>query len=192
MTVSGAKGFVKDMMNYAELLEELEQASLFDVYRLQAALGDVLEHPVRLARLREQLTPGQEVTYFDAYENRHVKVRILDLKRTRVSVQELESDNRYTIPMYWINVENADLALGSRRASRGIARSDLRVGDKVGFHDRDNVTRTGEVIRRNPKTATLLVDGRSEWRVSYGLLFDIIDGQPAHRKLVSNIEVLDA
>lgn len=179
-------------MNHAELLKEMEAASLFDVYRLQVALGDMLEHPVRLARLREQLTPGQEVTYFDAYDNRHRKVRILELKRTRVSVLDLESGSRYTIPMYWINVENAEVALGSRAASRGIDRSDLRVGDKVGFRDRNNATRTGEVIRRNSKTATLLVDGRSQWRVSYGLLFDIIDGQPAHRKLVSNIEVLDA
>ena len=181
----------KDIMIYAKLLEELEQASLFDVYRLQSALGAMLEDPARLAALREQLTPGQEVTYFDAHENRHVRVRIMELKRTRVSVQEVETGSRYTLPMYWINVENADVAVASHRASRGIARSDLRVGDRVGFRDRDNMTRCGDVIRRNPKTATLLVDGRSEWRVSYGLLFDIIDGQPAHRKLVDNIEILD-
>ena len=180
------------MMNYAELLEELEQASLFDVYRLQSALGAMLEDPRRLAALREQLAPGREVTYFDAHENRHVRVRILELKRTRVSVRELETGSRYTLPMSWINVENADVALGSRRVDRGIARSDLRVGDRVGFRDRDNVTHYGKVIRRNPKSATLLVDSGLEWRVSYGLLFDIIDGQPAHRKLVSNIEVLDA
>lgn len=125
------------------------------------------------------------------YENRHVRAKILELKRTRVSVQELESGSRYTLPMYWINVENADVALASRRASKGIARSDLRVGDRVGFRDRDNVTHYRKVTRRNPKPATLFVDSGLKWRVSYGLLFDIIDGQPAHRKLVSNVEVLD-
>ena len=178
-------------MDYTELIKELERASLFDVYRLQAALGDMLEDPVRLADLRERLTPGQEVTYFDARENRQVRAKILTLKRTRVLVQELESGSRFTLPLYWINTENQEPALGSRGAGRGIARSELRVGDRVGFRDRNNVTRIGEVIRRNPKSATLLVDGRSQWRVSYSLLFDIIDGQPAQRKLVADVEVLD-
>lgn len=173
-------------MEYAEILEQLEKASLFDVYRLHAAMSMMMEDPLRLEEVREQLMPGQEVSYFNWQENRLVQVNILELKRTRVFVQEQETGARYSIPVYWINTEDSDLPEARRSNAKGIPRSELRVGDQVGFRDRNNMTRCGQVIRLNPKTATLLVDGRSKWRVGYGFLFDVIDGQAPHRKLVAN------
>jgi len=173
-------------MEYADILEQLEKASLFDVYRLHAAMGMMMEDPLRLQEIREQLVPGQEVSYFNWQENRLVQVQILELKRTRVSVREQETGARYSIPMYWINTEDADLQAPRRSGAEGIPRNELRVGDQVGFRDRNNVTRCGQVMRLNPKTATLLVDGQSKWRVGYGFLFDMIDGQAPYRKLVAN------
>jgi len=173
-------------MDYAEILARLEKASLFDVYRLHAAMNMMMEDPLRLAQVREQLVPGQEVSYFHWQENRLVKVEILELKRTRVFVQEQGTDARYSIPMYWINLEESDLPEMRRSNAKGIPRSELSVGDQVGFRDHNNMTRCGQVTRLNPKTATLLVDGRSKWRVGYGLLFDVIDGQAPYRKLVAN------
>ncbi len=173
-------------MEYAEMLEQLEKASLFDVYRLHAAMNMMMEDPQRLAQVREQLVPGQEVSYFNWQENRFIQAKILELKRTRVFVQEQGTGARYSIPMYWINIENVDLAEQRHSNGKGIPRSELRVGDQVGFRDRNNRTRCGQVIRLNPKTTTLLVDGRSKWRVAYGFLFDMIDGQAPYRKLVAN------
>jgi len=176
-------------MDYAEILEQLEKASLFDVYRLHAAMGMMMEDPLRLAQVRERLVPGQEVSYFHWQENRLIRAKILELKRTRVFVLDQETGARYSIPMYWINTEGSDLPETRHSNTKGIPRNELRVGDQVGFRDRNNMTRCGQVTRLNPKTATLLVDGRSKWRVGYGLLFDMIDGQAPQRKLVANKEV---
>lgn len=95
-------------MEHADLLAQIEKASLFDIYRMQAAISMMLDDPQRLSHVRDQLAPGQETTYFHWQENRSVNIRILELKRTRVFVLDLEDQSRYSIPMYWINIENSD------------------------------------------------------------------------------------
>ncbi len=178
-------------MDYQDILKQLEQAPLYEVYRLHVAIGLMLEDPARLRAARARLVPGQEVTYFNWQTNRLVEARILELKRTRVRVEDLESGRRSTIPAYWVNVDDAEVSVHTKRSAKGIDRSELRVGDMVGFRDRDNIMRHGKVIRLNPKTATLVVDGHSHWRVGYGLLFDIIDGERPARKLVENVTLFD-
>lgn len=178
-------------VDYQELLKQLEHAPLYEVYRLREAMGLMLDDPVRVGVARDRLVPGQTVNYFNWQENRLVQVKILELKRTRVLVQEHETGSRYTIPVYWVSIEDAEVPLPTQRSGTGIDRSELSVGDQVGFRDRNNVLRHGEVIRLNPRTVTLIVDGHAQWRVAYGLLFDIIDSQRPARKLVESITLFD-
>jgi hypothetical protein len=50
----------------------------------------------------------------------------------------------------------------------------------VGFRDHDNRRLVGQVVRLNQKTASILVNGTSKWRVGYTLLYPVIDGLPSH------------
>jgi hypothetical protein len=50
------------------------------------------------------------------------------------------------------------------------------VGDNVAFRDRQGQERFGRVLKLNHKTALVQV-GPRRWRVGYGLLVPVIDGQ---------------
>ena len=40
-------------MNYTNILQELEEASLFDLYRLSVAIEDELNNPQRIAKVKQ-------------------------------------------------------------------------------------------------------------------------------------------
>ena len=70
----------------------------------------------------------------------------------------------------------------------------LKVGDIVGFVDSSNEEKYGRVIRLNQKTATLLVNGNSKWRVSYKFLFTTIDSNSSsyeHQRVIGNLKELN-
>jgi hypothetical protein len=48
----------------------------------------------------------------------------------------------------------------------------------VGFKDRHGLERFGQVIKLNPKTASVQI-GAMRWRVGYSLLVPVIDGHLA-------------
>ena len=63
-------------MDYDLLLTELRNASLFDLYRLQAAIGRLLDDPARQELAKRQLRPGMEIAYFYAPDNRLIPARV--------------------------------------------------------------------------------------------------------------------
>ena len=63
-------------MNYTLVLKELEKASLFELFRLESAINDQLEDPVRLLAIKRQLRVGTDITYFDTHKNRQVPARL--------------------------------------------------------------------------------------------------------------------
>lgn len=70
-------------MNYSKILDELNNASLFDLYRLEQAIRRSLEDPVRIKNIKDALKVGQDIEYFDTEENRLIEASIIELKRTR-------------------------------------------------------------------------------------------------------------
>jgi hypothetical protein len=66
----------------------------------------------------------------------------------------------------------------------GLDKSQVGVGDRIGFEARDGEILYGEVIRLNPKTVTVAVEGGGQWRVAYSYLFPVIEGQEAGPKLI--------
>lgn len=62
------------------------------------------------------------------------------------------------------------------RNAMGIPRNSLKVGAPVGFKDKYNNELFGEVIRLNPKTATVKINEGSNWIVPYQHLFRVIEG----------------
>ena len=161
-------------MNYSEILDELNNASLFELYRLEQAIRRSLEDPVRIKHIKDSLKVGQDIEYFDAEENRLVEASIIELKRTRALVKNRHDEMLWNIPFYHINLDHVDIAISDSTGK--LDRNSLKVGDKVAFKDRKGNERFGEVIKLNQKTAGVLV-GTGRWKVGYSLLSLIIEGE---------------
>lgn len=161
-------------MNYTAILAALNQASLFELYRLNAAIRNQLEDPARIRKVKQALRVGQTITWFDDQENRLVEARLLEIKRTRALIQNIGDGKRWNIQFYLINMDSADVEIAAQ-GKRKLDRNSLRVGDRVAFKDRHGHERFGEVVKLNPKSAAVMV-GTARWRVAYGLLMPVIDG----------------
>lgn len=178
-------------MDYSKIVQELQKSSLFDVYRLQVAINRLLENPDRIEEIRRQLRPGQEITYFDATENREIEARVVKLKQTRVLVEHKRDQQRWNIPLYYVNLEGVDTEIKVSSGKVGLDKSQLKVGDRVGFRDQQNNDLYGEVIRLNPKTATIRLEDSTEWRVPYRLLYSVIEGEQIEGRRLIEGEVLE-
>ncbi len=160
-------------MNYSEILVELNDASLFELYRLEQAIRRSLEHPEKIREIKDSLKVGQDIEYFDAEENRLIEASIIELKRTRVLVKNKHDGALWNIPFYHINLDHSDVSISGSTGK--LDRNSLKVGDKVAFKDRKGNELFGEVIKLNQKTVGVLV-GTTQWKVGYSLLSLIIEG----------------
>jgi hypothetical protein len=161
-------------MNFTAILEALGQASLFQLYRLNVAIGNQLDDPKRIAAVKQALRVGQTLRWFDSAENRLVEAKLLRMNRTRAEVRNVADGKPWTIPFYLIDLEGQDVAIAARKR-QALDRNNLSVGDRVGFKDRNGQERFGLVVKLNPKSASVQID-TMRWRVSYGLLVPVIDG----------------
>jgi len=170
-------------MDYSKIIAELQQASLFDLHRLNVAIQHQLENPDRIEEIKSRLKPGQVVHYFDDKENRPVEATVLELRRTRILVQNLHDRKQWIIPVHWINLDDVETDI-SLPATRGVDKSQLKVGDIVVYPDRQNNDVHGRIIRLNPKTATIKTDAGAKWRVGYQWLSLVIDGEQRSPRLI--------
>lgn len=181
---------VDDGMNNSKIMEELKDATLFELYRLSAAISQQLEDPKRIGEVSRQLRIGQIISYFDSTENRAVEAKVIKLKRTRLLVETIQDKQRWDIPFYWVNVDRANTEISTSTARKGVDKSQIKVGDTVGFQDRQNNDVYGEVIRLNQKTATIVTNSGAKWRVAYAYLNLIIDGEQRFPNLIEG-EIID-
>jgi len=173
----------KKQMDYSKILNELDKASLFDLYRLRTAINKELDNPERIEKIKPWINTGDTIRYFVEEENRLVEADVLEIKRTRVLVRNKSDMKRWNVPFYMINLEDIPVDIVRSGKTRGIDRHEVRIGDLVGFKDKANNNLRGKVININPKTVTVLVEPNQKWRVSYSMLHPIIDGQKADEKL---------
>src|SRR5438105_4504742 len=150
-------------MDYSRVVEELRSASLFDLFRLRAAIDQQLDSPQRIAPVRARLQPGMQITFFDETTNRLEPATILELHRTRLSVRRPGDPRPWLIRFCTVNLDEVDTDLRSEPRQRGIDRSELKVGDSVGFTAQDGRPRFGSVIRLNQKTATIETTDNRVW-----------------------------
>jgi hypothetical protein len=162
-------------MDYSKIVDDLKQASLFDLYRLGVAINQQLDNPQRLDEIKKRLNPGRMIYYFDPVENRLIEAKIIRLKRTQLLVKNVLDQKEWIIPVYWVNLdgENTDIIAPSKK---GLDKSQLKVGEIVGFLDKQNNDVHGEIVRLNQKTVTIRTHMNTEWRVGYRWLYLVIDG----------------
>ena len=168
-------------MDYELIVSALQKASAFDLYRLQSAIGHLLDDPLRLNAIKRQLRTGMEITYFEPQENRLIPAQVLEIRRTRVAIQELPTGKRWTVPLYMINIEGTDTDIKPKK--NHIDRLSLKIGDQVGFTGKDGSELFGAVIKLNPKRAKIQTR-QGIWAVPYSMLFTIIDGEQARDQFV--------
>ena len=162
-------------MNYTKILEELNQATSFDLFRLRCIIDKQLEDPRRIFNIKKKLFIGQDISYFDEDENRSIDATIIAMKRTRVLVKNHCDNRRWDLFYHHINLNHVDTEI-NKSPTQKLDRNTLKVGDKVSFFCTDGSEKFGEVIKLNPKTAGVLIEGE-KWRVSYAALSPIIDGE---------------
>jgi hypothetical protein len=78
-------------MDYTTVLEQLRAASLFDLYRLRAALTLQLEEPARIEQVRARLRPSLRDRYGRglALNQKTATILTSDQQRWRVAYQFL-------------------------------------------------------------------------------------------------------
>ena len=164
-------------MNYTKILEELNQASLFDLHRLQSAIYQELVNPTRINLIKAQLKIGQSISYFDPQANDLIDAVILKIQKTRCLVRNVKDNKSWNLPFYYLNLNEVNADIQPAHNAVGIPKSSLKVGAKVGFKDKDNNDLFGEVIRLNPKRATVRINEHCQWLVHYNNLFYVIEGE---------------
>jgi len=164
-------------MDFSAMLAALNQASGFELYRLRVAIDRVLADPKWIVAIQSQLRIGQQIEYFDARANRQCAGQILEFRKKEVLVRQRETGEHWLIPFTAINLDGADVRIRDNPA-RGLSRQEVGIGDTVGFLDHEQRQRSGQIVRLNDKTVTLIADGQ-KWRVAYALLHRVIDATAA-------------
>ncbi len=168
-------------MNYSEIFAALNQASLFDLYRLNIAISNELNNPQRLDKVKQSLRIGMEIFYFDQEKNSQVAATVREIRRTRVAVVNKHDGKIWNLPLYFINLSAVDTQIHASPHQQGLSKNQLSIGERVGFYSRrENREVYGEVRQLNPKTISLLEytpAGIMRWKVPYSLLFKVIEGK---------------
>jgi len=173
-------------MNFSDVLKLLNQASAFELYRMRAVINRVLDEPRWLQAIQSRLQIGQAIEYFDAQANKPRHGKLLELRRKQAVVLDQEDGKRWLIPYVAINLDGTDVQI-REQAVKGLGRNEVAVGDIVGFVDRNQQQRSGQVIRLNDKTVTLLC-GQQQWRVAYTFLHRVVDADTVEQIVIEIME----
>ena len=164
-------------MNYTEILEQMNKATLFDLHRMQAAIDQELQNPKRIEVIKRNVKPGQVISYFDADLNCLVDAVVIKTMKTLCLVKNTKDGVRWKIALVSINLNDVDTDIKPSSQQSGIPKQALKVGDNVGFKNKEGLDLYGKVIRLNPKTATIEIAPKHQWRVHYSHLFPVLDGE---------------
>lgn len=160
-------------MNFSDVIKTLNQASAFELFRMRAAIDRVLDEPRWFQAVQARLKVGQSVQYFDTQANALKRGQVLEMRRKHVVVLDLDDAVRWVISYAAINLDGADVQIREHKP-QGLGRNEVAIGEVVGFLDRNQQQRTGQVIRLNDKTVTLQCD-KVQWRVGYSFLHRVVD-----------------
>jgi hypothetical protein len=160
-------------MNFSNVIQTLNQASAFELYRMRAAIDRVLDEPRWLQAVQARLKVGQVVQYFDSQANALKRGQVLEMRRKQAVLLDLDDARQWIISYAAINLDGADVQIRENKP-QGLGRNEVAIGEVLGFMDRDQQQRTGRVIRLNDKTVTLQCD-KGQWRVAYQFLHRVLD-----------------
>jgi hypothetical protein len=164
-----------EMMNQnddllSRLLEDLDRLSLFDLRQVQRFVGHLLEDPERNLAVKKLLRPGMEISWFSSEENQLLQAIVIEIKKTRVIVQNIADNKRWDIYLYNIDIDNNGSVFSHHKKTGSLDRSSLRIGDHVGYTSRKGEDVFGVIRKLNPKNAVVMLNNGQLWNVHYSLL----------------------
>ena len=74
-------------MNYTEIINALEQASAFDLYRLSMAIDNMIDEPKRLIEIKSKLHRGQDIEFYESRDSRVYQATLEQIKQTKTVVR---------------------------------------------------------------------------------------------------------
>ena len=159
------------------LYSEIEKLSLFDLKQLNRVIYNLLEDPERNLAAKRLLKPGMKISYFSSTEQKMMDAIVLEIKNTRVTVQNILDNKKWHIYVSSINLEGKDTFISPKRESGKLDRNSLKIGDRVGFaSNKIGEDLFGVIKKLNPKNAVVEVSSGGKWNVHYSFLFLITDG----------------
>ena len=164
------------MANFNSILEQIEPWSLFEINRLNSALRNFLDDPARNEAIKRQLKVGMKITYFCDEKNTLIEAIIEDVKKTRAVVVNIHDGRRWSINLHLINLQGIDTSITANKISGELDRNTLKVGDRVGWRSKLGHDLYGVIEKLNPKKAVIRLSNDERWRVSYSILFVVMDG----------------
>lgn len=168
----------------AVLVRNLPQAESLDLYRLEYVIRSLYCEPRRVLAVRIHLRLGMPVRFFGRNTGAFHSGRIVAMNDHGVTIDEPTLNLRHTnVPYAAIDLKTpvqpeVEVIASSppQLAAKAPTRSDFKVGERVTFHDRNNIAVTGTVSRINKKTVTVIPDNNDgQWRVSAALLNRLVD-----------------
>lgn len=164
-------------MDYTDYLKNLQDATLFDLYRVHCAIDRMLENSQRQTAVKNKLVVSIKASYFEPSQNKLIGAVVIEKKRTRALVRNKQDGRCWDIPFYMINLDGVDTSIHTQKPGNSIDREALSTGDSVGFYCKAyHEDCYGVVIKINPKKAKLKLSTEEIWNVPYRLLFPVIDG----------------
>ena len=91
-------------MNYNALIQQLKQATLFELWRFRCVIDQLLENPDKIKAIQRVLKPGMHVSYFDDGENRLISAVIINVKNTRALVLNKETNQSWNLPFHMLKM----------------------------------------------------------------------------------------
>ena len=159
-------------MNYEHLLTELQKASMFDLYRLNIAIKNELENPIRIKQIQDMVKVSQQLSYYDQKTNKLRPAILLQKNPKYALALDLEDKKQWNIHYFLLNLQNVDTRI--YKPDKKLDKNSLSVGDNVRFIHQDSSI-TGKITRLNFKTVTLIDTHNRRWRVGYSQLQSFID-----------------
>ena len=162
-------------MNLQQIMTLLENASLYDLYRLQVALKNQMEDPEKIHRARSAFEVGDTISYFNGRTNSLSQGIVLEKNLKKVVIKDRADHGTWSVPYCMINLSGKDSEIKPHGKAK-LSKNTLKVGELVGF-DHEGKNYAGVINKLNFKTVSLTTTDRKNYRVPYGMLFKIMEGE---------------
>lgn len=165
-----------------QLIDVLNRASSLQLFQLSALIERLLADPRRIIAVRVNMHLGQTVRFVDWRDGSLLEGKVLAMKDTQVTVQDLHERREWKLPYAAIEPPAPNLTARAQAAAAAPppaplkpTRNDFRRGEKVAFEDKYLQTVVGTIVRINDRTASIDPGDGTKWRVGFGLLRHVLD-----------------
>lgn len=165
-----------------QLVDVLNRASSLQLFQLSALIERLLADPRRIIAVRVNMHLGQTVRFVDWRDGNLREGKVLAMKDTQVTVQDLLERREWKLPYAAIEPPAPNPTARAQAAAAAPppappkpTRNDFRCGEKVAFEDKYLQTVVGTIVRINDRTASIDPGDGTKWRVGFGLLRHVLD-----------------